>query len=281
MAWILLSTCPGGLLLPAMEKAKGAWGSSGFCSVDTQCITMTATLKLTPFLSTITTLENMLPTNGSLAGQGENEGVWMVRTASEGSVAAFGRHLFTTLLYQSVSSCVFSHMPRQWVQICLVTWSIRHCPINNRHHRSCQEQLIRGWSVCLDPRSRNLNPIRWKGNELWTQFPFPEPLLQGACMSRRTMPTHRPFSFWGTSWTDLDWAHTSNRFFSKTMDSWATWGLTKISYHHDLCSIKAMRPKLMTRPCSDIPLHAFPSSPSSSGEVNKCSCLLPSFPLLS
>lgn len=113
MSWILRSTCPGGLLLPAMEKAKGAWGSSGFCSVDTQCITMTATLKRTPFLSTITTLENMPLTNGSLAGQGENEGVWMVRTASEGSVAALGRHLFTTLLYQSVSSCVFSHMPRQ------------------------------------------------------------------------------------------------------------------------------------------------------------------------
>lgn len=116
-----------------------------------------------------------------------------------GSIPALGRHLLTTFFQQSVSTCVSSHMPRQQVQICLVTWSILCCPINNRHNLSCQEQLIGGWSLCLDPRSWNTSPIRWKLNELYTQFPLPTLLHRGARMDMHTMPAHRQSSFWEAS----------------------------------------------------------------------------------
>lgn len=152
---------------------------------------------------------------GSLSGQGENKGirvVWeeLARILWQPLGDAHSPPSFTGL-----SSCVSSHMPRQWVQICLVTWSILYCPISNRHRISCQDQLIRGWSVRLDLQSGNAKPIRCRLNKLWTQNPLPASRTQGARINTHMMPTHRPFSFWGAPRIVLDWTHAVNRCFTK------------------------------------------------------------------
>lgn len=158
-------------------------------------------------------------------------------------------------------------MPRQWVQICVVTGSILRCPISSRLHLSCQEQRIRGWSVHLDPRSGNANPIRWKLNELWTQCPLPAAYLWGAHVNTHMMPTRRPFSSRGAPWIVLDWPCAID----------VLWN------HILLCYLRLDRDQepswcLLNR--SHGARADIPSSPSSSEKASKCPGLLPSFPLL-
>lgn len=243
-------------------KGKDTWRSQGCCSVYTQHITMKTPCKLAAFLSIISTPRNILLMNREdsvIMERMRGYGWW--KELAEGSIPAPGRHLLTTFLRQSVSTCVSSHMPRQKVQICLVTWSILCCPINNRHNLSCQEHLIRGWSLCLDAKSWNTNPIRWKLNVLWTQFPLPTVLLRAACVNMYMMPARRQSSFWETCYQST---------FGRAMDSPATWGMTKTRNHPDVSLIKAMRPKLLKLACSAIPL-VF----SSSRNANQGSCLFP------
>lgn len=172
-------TAPGECCFPRWKRKK-AWRFYVCCSVHTQYITMTVLLKFTPFLSITFLLTN---SKALVVMQRIREyGQWGER--EEGSTAASG----DTLLHQSVPTCVPCHVPRQSVQICLITWSILCCPINNRHNLSCQEQLIKGWSLCLDPKSRNTNPIRQKRNEHWTRFLFLTSLFW--CMHEHVCNAH-------------------------------------------------------------------------------------------
>lgn len=208
-SWVLSSTWPEALLLLRMEIGKNIGRSQGCCSVRTPT-------KLAPSLSIMSTPGNNLPRNREdllVMEKRRGNGWW--EELAKGSIAGLGRHSFSPFLHQSVSTCVSSHMPRQQVQICLVTRSILCCPINNRHNLSCQEQLIRGWSLCLDPRSWNTNPIKWKLNELWTQFPPPALLLRGACMNTQMGPARTQSSFCEASGMVSDWAPAISQLFAR------------------------------------------------------------------
>lgn len=126
------------------------------------------------------------------------------KTPAESSAAAFGRHLpKLNFLHQCVSTCVSSHMPRQWDKLCLVTWSILHCPINNRHNLRCQKPLSEAdlyvW-IKVQEYQANEVEVKWALDTM----PFAG-VASGVCMHEHAHSTCTQPFFQVAPWADLDW----------------------------------------------------------------------------